>query len=98
MRFVFTSGTCPSDRVAVVSIHIVPNSPPCSRSSATPHTRAEGNHLTQATRRFLLYHTDIAAVVNEMAGQALMLHQDRCTKNYYMHHDIATGLWRRIPW
>jgi spore coat protein CotH len=45
-----------------------------------------------------LYHTDIAAVVNEMAGQALMLHQDRCTKNYYMHHDIATGLWRRIPW
>jgi hypothetical protein len=28
----------------------------------------------------------------------LLLHQDRCTKNYYMLHDTRSGLWRRIPW
>jgi hypothetical protein len=37
-------------------------------------------------------------VINEMAGQTVMLHQDRCTKNYYMHRDTRTNLWSRIPW
>jgi spore coat protein CotH len=40
----------------------------------------------------------IDQVINEMAGQTVMLHQDRCTKNYYMHRDTRTNLWSRIPW
>ena len=47
---------------------------------------------------YLLYdHTNLPALVNEMAAQTLMLGADRCTKNYYMHKDW-TGEWSRIPW
>ena len=41
---------------------------------------------------------DVDRVTREMAAQTAMLHQDRCTKNYYVHRDVATGKWFRIPW
>ena len=34
---------------------------------------------------------DVDRVTREMAAQTAMLHQDRCTKNYYVHRDVATG-------
>jgi len=47
----------------------------------------------------LLFDTlNVPAVVNEMATQALVLNNDRCTKNYYMHFDRGTREWQRIPW
>lgn len=41
---------------------------------------------------------DVDRVTREMAAQTAMLHQDRCTKNYYVHRDVASGKWSRIPW
>ena len=36
---------------------------------------SSGAAWAQKRRRFLLHNVDVAAVVNEMAGQALILHQ-----------------------
>ena len=41
---------------------------------------------------------DVPAIVNEMAAQTLLNHQDRCTKNSFMFRDPVTTLWSRIPW
>lgn len=41
---------------------------------------------------------DVQSVTREMAAQTAMLHQDRCTKNYYVYRDPTDGKWQRIPW
>ena len=41
---------------------------------------------------------DVDAVAREMAAQTTMLHQDRCTKNYYVYRNPRDGKWRRVPW
>ena len=42
---------------------------------------------------------DVNAVVREMAAQTVMLHQDRCAKNYYVYKSKrSSGKWTRIPW
>lgn len=41
---------------------------------------------------------DVDAVAREMAAQTAMLHQDRCTKNYYVYRNPADGKWSRVPW
>ena len=50
-------------------------------------------------RRFLFDNIDLAEVVNYMAASALMLHCDRCEKNYYMYRDTeGDGEWSILPW
>ncbi|KAK2079242.1 hypothetical protein QBZ16_002933 [Prototheca wickerhamii] len=37
-------------------------------------------------------------VLNYMAAQTLILNQDRCTKNYFLYQDSASGQWSMLPW
>lgn len=37
-------------------------------------------------------------MIKEMAAQTVMLHQDRCAKNYYVFKSRSSGKWVRIPW
>ena len=41
---------------------------------------------------------DTTLVTREMAVQTALLHQDRCTKNYYVYRSRWTNRWSRIPW
>jgi len=47
---------------------------------------------------YLFNHVDIPEVVNEMAAQALIINQDRLTKNYYVYFNPETDEWLRFPW
>lgn len=47
---------------------------------------------------YIMDHVNLPAMVNEMAGQALIRNADRLTKNYYMYRDPNTDLWQRFPW
>lgn len=40
----------------------------------------------------------IDQVINLMAAQTLVLHQDRCTKNFIMYYEPATDMWTMLPW
>ena len=48
--------------------------------------------------KYLFEHVNLPQVVNEMAVQALVLNQDRCTKNFIMYNDPETDTWARLPW
>jgi len=63
----------------------------------TPHITALEEFATRINAGDLSG-LDQNAVVTEMAVQTAMLHQDRCTKNRYYHHDIKTGRWTIIPY
>jgi len=39
---------------------------------------------------------NVGAAIREAAAQTVMLHQDRCTKNYFMVNNAGT--WTRVPW
>lgn len=41
---------------------------------------------------------DTERVTAEMAVQTALLHQDRCTKNYYVYRSRWSNRWSRIPW
>ena len=41
---------------------------------------------------------DTERVTAEMAVQTALLHQDRCTKNYYVYRSRRSNRWSRIPW
>jgi hypothetical protein len=42
---------------------------------------------------------NVDSVAREMAAQTVMLHQDRCTKNYYVYRNPDDGgKWTRVPW
>ena len=51
----------------------------------------------QMTQR-LYSSIDVESATREMAAQTTMLHQDRCTKNYYVYRSPQDGKWSRIPW
>ena len=48
--------------------------------------------------QYLFDHLNLPGIVNEIAAQALLLNQDRCTKNWFMLLDHSRGEWSRIPW
>lgn len=33
-----------------------------------------------------------------MAAQTLILHQDRCTKNFVAYYEPSTDMWSVLPW
>ena len=52
-----------------------------------------------ATRdAFLFDGLNLPKVLNYMAAQTLILNQDRCTKNYFLYQDSASGQWSMLPW
>jgi hypothetical protein len=45
--------------------------------------------------RFVFDALNVPALVNELAAQALLVNQDRCTKNFYLVYDNTTAEWSR---
>lgn len=54
---------------------------------------------TAATSK-IWWRVDVPSVAREMAAQTVMLHQDRCAKNYYAYQDEknSPGKWKTVPW
>lgn len=46
------------------------------------------NRAHSSVEEYLYNHVNLPEVVNELALQAAILNQDRCTKNYYVYYDI----------
>jgi len=59
---------------------------------------AGNNPNYQSVEEYLYAHVNLPEVVNELALQAAILNQDRCTKNYYVYYDMDQELWSRFPW
>lgn len=57
---------------------------------------AGGDSLPRSEYLFQALH--LPRVINYMAAQTLVLNQDRCTKNYFMLREAATGQWSVLPW
>ncbi|MCA9216745.1 MAG: CotH kinase family protein, partial [Planctomycetales bacterium] len=52
-----------------------------------------------SVEQYLFDNVNLPQVINEMAGQAILMNHDRLTKNYYMYKDVSgTGEWSRFPW
>ncbi|MHC4717404.1 MAG: lamin tail domain-containing protein, partial [Planctomycetota bacterium] len=50
-------------------------------------------------KRFMFDNLDLAEVTNYMAASALIMHCDRCEKNYYMYRDSEGDReWSILPW
>jgi hypothetical protein len=45
-----------------------------------------------------LLHVYNTQVINHLAAQTLVLHQDRCSKNFIMYYEPATDFWTMLPW
>ncbi|KAL4425867.1 hypothetical protein ABPG75_009883 [Micractinium tetrahymenae] len=48
--------------------------------------------------KYLFDAVNLPQVINHMAAQTLVLNQDRCTKNFYIYLDPASGQWSMLPW
>ncbi|KAL4445750.1 hypothetical protein ABPG77_008949 [Micractinium sp. CCAP 211/92] len=48
--------------------------------------------------KYLFDAVNLPQVINHMAAQTLVLNQDRCTKNFYIYRDPASGQWSMFPW
>ncbi|KAK3283244.1 hypothetical protein CYMTET_9052 [Cymbomonas tetramitiformis] len=57
---------------------------------------AKGIH-SEHSDAYIFAHVDVPQVINLFASQALLLLQDRCTKNYYLYRDPAAAQWLLFP-
>jgi hypothetical protein len=51
-----------------------------------------------SVEEYLYNHMNLPQLINELALQAAILNQDRCTKNYYVYYDVDSEEWSRFPW
>merc|ERR1712176_1434459 len=56
------------------------------------------NKQYSSVEEYLYNHMNLPQLINELALQAAILNQDRCTKNYYVYYDIDSEEWARFPW
>ena len=47
---------------------------------------------------YLYHHMNLPELINELAVQAAILNQDRCTKNFYVYYDPSLEEWSRFAW
>ena len=48
---------------------------------------------------YIFDHVNLPQVINDMAGNIILINHDRLTKNYYMYHDQnGNSQWSRFPW
>ena len=48
---------------------------------------------------YIFDHVNLPEVINDMAGNIVLINHDRLTKNYYMYlDDNGNGEWSRFPW
>ena len=47
---------------------------------------------------YLFEWINLPKTINYMASQALLLNQDRCTKNYLIYLDPSSQQWAMLPW
>ncbi|UPQ97511.1 spore coat protein CotH [Chloropicon primus] len=65
---------------------------------ALTQSLAGKNRKYSGVEEYLYNHANIPELVNELALQAAILNQDRCTKNYYVYYDTDMEEWSRFPW
>ena len=69
---------------------------------STLHTLTQSlagkNPQYSSVEEYLYNHMNLPELVNELALQAAILNQDRCTKNYYVYFDTDLEEWSRFPW
>lgn len=52
-----------------------------------------------SVEEYIFDNINLPQVINEMAGQTILMNHDRLTKNYYVYRDVnGTGEWSRFPW
>ena len=56
------------------------------------------NPSFSSVEQYLYTHMNLPELINELALQAAILNQDRCTKNYYVYYDTDQEEWSRFPW
>ena len=65
---------------------------------ALTQSLAGKNRKYSSVEEYLYNHMNLPELVNELALQAAILNQDRCTKNYYVYYDTDMETWSRFPW